>query len=121
MSKSKKLSFKQRLILLMGDEKPYAWCEKVGIKKGLFQYYWQKGNIPKYDNLLKIQQFTNCSLNWLVTGQGDQYSDSDEAILTACDKHISQIDLQITKLNKIIDRLSRYQVKLKKKSKILLH
>ena len=53
----------------MKDDKPYTWARKVGIEKGLFQYYWQKGKIPTYDNLLKIQGYTGCSLDWLLTGK----------------------------------------------------
>jgi hypothetical protein len=61
-------TFKDRLTLLIGAEKPYAWARKVGIEKGLFQYYWQKEKIPTYMNLIKIQKFTGCSLDWLLTG-----------------------------------------------------
>ncbi|MBI5815178.1 MAG: hypothetical protein HZB29_06165 [Nitrospinae bacterium] len=61
--------FKERLQLLMKGDKPYSWARKVGIDKGLFQYYWQKGKIPTYDNLIKIQTFTGCSLDWLLTGK----------------------------------------------------
>ncbi len=62
-------TFKDRLRILMKGEKPYSWTQKVGIEKGLFQYYWQKGRIPSYKNLLKIQQYSGCSLDWLVTGR----------------------------------------------------
>lgn len=62
-------TFKDRLKILMKGEKPYAWTQKVGIEKGLFQYYWQKERIPSYRNLLKIQQYSGCSLDWLVTGR----------------------------------------------------
>ncbi len=62
-------TFKDRLEVLMNGEKPYSWTQKVGIEKGLFQYYWQKERIPSHRNLLKIQQYTGCSLDWLVTGK----------------------------------------------------
>lgn len=62
-------TFKDRLKVLMRGEKPYAWTQKVGIEKGLFQYYWQKERIPSCRNLLKIQQYTGCSLDWLITGK----------------------------------------------------
>ncbi|VAX15565.1 hypothetical protein MNBD_NITROSPINAE01-1314 [hydrothermal vent metagenome] len=62
-------TFKDRLRLLMKGDKPYTWARKVGIEKGLFQYYWQKEKIPTYGNLLKIQDFTGCSLDWLLTGK----------------------------------------------------
>jgi len=64
-----KQSFKERLATLMKGERPYRWARKVGIEKGLFQYYWQKGNVPTFENLLKIQKFTGCSLDWLLTGR----------------------------------------------------
>ncbi|MBF0169652.1 MAG: hypothetical protein HQK87_00960 [Nitrospinae bacterium] len=64
-----KQTFRDRLQLLMKGERPYTWARKVGIEKGLFQYYWQKGKIPTFENLLKIQNFTGCSLDWLLTGR----------------------------------------------------
>jgi len=62
-------TFKDRLKILMQGDRPYTWSKKVGIEKGLFQYYWQKGKIPTYENLLKIQRFSGCSLDWLLTGR----------------------------------------------------
>ncbi len=53
----------------MNGERPYTWSKKVGIEKGLFQYYWQKGKIPTYENLLKVQRYSGCSLDWLLTGR----------------------------------------------------
>jgi len=53
----------------MNGERPYTWARKVGIEKGLFQYYWQKGKVPTYENLLKIKRHSGCSLDWLLTGK----------------------------------------------------
>ncbi|MGK7346588.1 MAG: hypothetical protein ACNS63_12355 [Candidatus Nitrospinota bacterium M3_3B_026] len=64
-----KQTFRDRLKLLMKGERPYTWARKVGIEKGLFQYYWQKGKIPTYENLIKIQNYSGCSLDWLLTGK----------------------------------------------------
>lgn len=72
-------TFKDRLKVLMKGEKPYAWTQKVGIEKGLFQYYWQKERIPSYRNLLKIQQYSGCSLDWLVTGKSVDMSRISES------------------------------------------
>lgn len=66
---AKTQTFKDRLVMLMNGDRPYTWSKKVGIEKGLFQYYWQKGKIPTYENLLKIQRFSGCSLDWLLTGE----------------------------------------------------
>ncbi|MBI4665761.1 MAG: hypothetical protein HY751_05040 [Nitrospinae bacterium] len=73
--------FRERLRLLMKGDKPYSWARKVGIEKGLFQYYWQKGRIPTYDNLLKIQEFTGCSLDWLLTGKAVDLDQIDGLML----------------------------------------
>jgi len=61
-------TFKDRLKALMKGERPYSFAGKIGIQRGLFQYYWQKGGIPTSENLLKIQRYTGCSLDWLLTG-----------------------------------------------------
>lgn len=71
-------TFKDRLKILMNGDKPYAWTQKVGIEKGLFQYYWQKERIPSYRNLLKIQQYSGCSLDWLLTGKSVDMNRVDE-------------------------------------------
>lgn len=62
-------TFKDRLKILMKNDRPYSWSKKVGIEKGLFQYYWQKEKIPTYENLLKIQRYSGCSLDWMLTGR----------------------------------------------------
>ena len=71
----KRQTFKDRLALLMKGEKPYTWARKVGIEKELFQYYWQKGNIPTYENLIKIHDYTGCSLDWLLMGKVIDFGD----------------------------------------------
>jgi len=62
-------TFKDRLKILMDGEPPYGWAKKARIYKGLFQYYWQSGKIPAADTLIKIQNYTGCSLDWLVNGE----------------------------------------------------
>lgn len=62
-------TFKDRLKILMGMKRPYTFARQCGIEKGLFQNYWQKGKIPTYENLLKLQRGTGCSIDWLLTGQ----------------------------------------------------
>jgi phage repressor protein C with HTH and peptisase S24 domain len=71
-------TFKDRLKILMQGDRPYTWSKKVGIEKGLFQYYWQKGKIPTYENLLKIQNFSGCSLDWLLTGRSVAFEKVDK-------------------------------------------
>ncbi len=69
-------NFKDRLKILMKDMRPYSFAQQVGIQRGLFQYYWKKDGIPTYENLLKIQRYTGCSLDWLLTGDMPTLDDS---------------------------------------------
>lgn len=100
-------SFKDRLKILMGDERPYAWCRKVKIEKGLFQYYWQKGKIPKYENLLKIRNYTGCSLDWLMTGEGDPFPDRIESVVNRMNDLLAQVDDQIDRMEGHLARLRK--------------
>ncbi|VAX22222.1 hypothetical protein MNBD_NITROSPINAE02-1495 [hydrothermal vent metagenome] len=100
-------SFKERLQFLIGENKPYSWCKKVGIEKGLFQYYWQKEKIPKYDNLIKIRNYSGCSLDWLMTGEGEPFPDRIEGMEHATDLLMKQVDSQIGKLEKQVTRLKK--------------
>ena len=104
---SKLKSFKERLQYLIGETKPYAWCKAVGIEKGLFQYYWQKEKIPKYENLIKIRNHTGCSLDWLMTGDGEPYPDRIEDMDSTTSALMSQINGQMDKLEKMVQRLRR--------------
>jgi hypothetical protein len=64
----------------MGGERPYSFGKKLGIEKGLFQYYWQKGGMPSSENLLKIQKGTGCSLDWLLTGRAPAVDEAIDSI-----------------------------------------
>jgi transcriptional regulator with XRE-family HTH domain len=75
-----KETFRDRLKLLMKGEKPYTWARKIGIEKGLFQYYWQKGKVPTYANLMKIQNYTGCSLDWLLMGKAVDFNQLEKAL-----------------------------------------
>jgi len=112
-----KKAFRERLKFLIGEAKPYSWCKKVGIEKGLFQYYWQMGNIPKYDNLLKIRAFTGCSLDWLLTGEGEPFPETAEGIEAEMNKlHALQME-QADRLWKLIQKFRSKSKGLKPKKK----
>lgn len=69
-----KQTFKDRLKILIGDQRPYTFSKKVGIEKGLFQYYWQKGKIPTYKQLEKLCDYTGCTMEWILTGKEVDFS-----------------------------------------------
>lgn len=109
--KGKLRNFRDRLRYLVGDEKPYSWCKKVNIEKGLFQYYWQRGNIPKSDNLIKIKAYTGCSIDWLLTGEGEAFPYRAEDVSSTLATIFSQIDAEIIRLEKFISRLKTIRKK----------
>jgi len=110
-------TFKERLQYLIGPTKPYAWCKHVGIEKGLFQYYWQKGKIPKYENLIKIRDFTNCSLDWLMSGEGEPYPDRIDNLEANAKAIIGQLDSHVDRLEKMINRLKKLKTEAEKLKK----
>ena len=75
-------TFRDRLMILMKGVKPYTWRKIVGIDKSHFQYCWQWGNIPNYITLLKIQEFTGCSLDWLLAGRKVAFDQIDDLPMT---------------------------------------
>lgn len=62
--------FKQRLELLIGAEKPYAWAARIGINKGSFTNMWYKGGVPRMATAQKIAASSGCRLPWLLHGEG---------------------------------------------------
>jgi len=101
----RKEGFRKRLEILVGKEKPYSWCKEAKIEKGLFQYYWQKGNTPSYKNLLKIHDHTGCSLDWLLTGKGEPFPNQMEIVQETAKQLIKKVDRAIYQLRKRKDKL----------------
>ncbi|OHX12299.1 LexA family transcriptional regulator [Chromobacterium sphagni] len=62
--------FRQRLELLIGAEKPYAWAARMGINKGSFTNMWYKGGVPRTATAEKIACSSGCRLEWLLYGEG---------------------------------------------------
>ncbi|WP_158253624.1 S24 family peptidase [Chromobacterium alticapitis] len=62
--------FKQRLEVLIGAEKPYAWAARMGINKGSFTNMWYKGGVPRLATAQKIAASSGCRLPWLLHGEG---------------------------------------------------
>lgn len=74
VTQSSKRHFRDRLKILMGKERPYTFAKKVGIEKGLFQYYWQKGKIPTYKQIEKLCDYSGCTMEWILTGKEVDFS-----------------------------------------------
>ena len=63
--------FHGRLVLLIGQDKPFSWSDRIGISKGAFSRVWNEGTIPGPVHLKRIAEKTGVSIDWLLTGEGD--------------------------------------------------
>ena len=82
--------FKERIQLLIGEEKPYPWADRIGLTPGVFNRMWKEGTVPKADSLVLISNATGVSIDWLITGEGlkkkGQLSDGSSVIYDNCGK-----------------------------------
>ena len=60
-------------ILFGYEAKPTQIANQLDIPLTTLNTYWYSDKMPKSEMLLKIKQVTNCSIDWLLTGQGEPY------------------------------------------------
>lgn len=79
--KSDKLStFGQRLLEAFGDDVPKGKiAEVLGVKASAVSNYLQD-RIPDADKLQAVSDFTNCSIHWLITGEGEKFLNSEKKV-----------------------------------------
>jgi hypothetical protein len=58
---------KNQILKSIGNDDPFAWAKKHGIKKGAMETILS-GNIPELPDLLKISRALNTALDELLTG-----------------------------------------------------
>lgn len=75
-----KTPFVERLSLLIGDEGPYAWANRVGIPRSAFWRIWTDSAIPRKKTLLRIQEATGASPDWLLHGLGEPPPDVQQRL-----------------------------------------
>ncbi|MBA8737020.1 S24 family peptidase [Chromobacterium violaceum] len=71
--------FRQRLELLIGSEKPYAWAARNGLNKGSFTNMWYKGGVPRIGTAQKIAANSGCRVEWLLYGEGPMQDECAQA------------------------------------------
>lgn len=89
-------TFKDRLeFLFKFNDSPTKIAKLLEIPLTTFNTYWYSNKIPKVETLLKIKQVTNCSIDWLLTGQGEPYllSDNHQQAISLTAKNAQAIDL----------------------------
>jgi len=63
------LTFAERLLRLIGEEKPFSWAAKNDIAKSSIHNVLKFGRPPGPDQLVKISRATGMSIEWLLTGK----------------------------------------------------
>ena len=58
-----------------------------------FSRIWHEGGLPKAETLKKIKQLKGCSIDWLLTGEGEPFSDHPAPITHALDTLGNPVDL----------------------------
>ena len=79
-------TFKDRLAFLWKDEARQAKiAADIDMTIAGFSRIWNEGGLPKSETLKKIKQLKGCSIDWLLTGEGSPFPDSEAPKATATD------------------------------------
>ena len=80
-------TFKERLIFLWQHEAKQAKiAADIGMTIAGFSRIWNEEGLPKAENLKKIKQLKGCSIDWLLTGEGEPFPAAmTSAATTVCD------------------------------------
>ncbi len=104
-------NFANRLSQLIGGQSVSGFARKVGVSEALIRKYL-KGSEPSLAKANQIAIAANCSLEWLATGCGYQYRQSEvvdmEALSTAIgivnsvSDAVVAIDIEVENLKPVI-------------------
>lgn len=75
-----KMSLKNRLKQLIGEEKPHAWATKVGIPASTFSRIWNNDGELSQKYLSLTSEKTGVSIDWLLTGEGPMMRDQGGSV-----------------------------------------
>lgn len=80
-------TFKERLIFLWQHEAKQAKiAADIGMTIAGFSRIWNEEGLPKAETLKKIKQLKGCSIDWLLTGEGEPFPTAmASAATTVCD------------------------------------
>lgn len=71
--------FSDRLLMLIGDAKPYSWAAKHGMARASMFNVLNNNGLPSANQLIKISESTGVSTDWLLTGKGPKYKNEKTA------------------------------------------
>ena len=87
-------TFKDRLAFLWKDEARQAKiAADIDMTIAGFSRIWNEGGLPKSEALKKIKQLKGCSIDWLLTGEGSPFPDSEAPKATATDTLGNPVDI----------------------------
>ena len=87
-------TFKDRLTFLWKDEARQAKiAADIDMTIAGFSRIWNEGGLPKSETLKKIKQLKGCSIDWLLTGEGSPFPDSEAPKATATDTLGNPVDI----------------------------
>lgn len=87
-------TFKDRLAFLWKDEARQAKiATDIDMTIAGFSRIWNEGGLPKSETLKKIKQLKGCSIDWLLTGEGSPFPDSEAPKATATDTLGNPVDI----------------------------
>ena len=87
-------TFKDRLAFLWKDEARQAKiATDIDMTIAGFSRIWNEGGLPKSETLKKIKQLKGCSIDWLLTGEGSPFPDSETPKATATDTLGNPVDI----------------------------
>ncbi|MDF7676258.1 helix-turn-helix transcriptional regulator [Neisseriaceae bacterium ESL0693] len=66
-------TFKERLAWLWQGERQAKIAADIDMTMAGFSRIWHEGGLPKAETLKKIKQLKNCSIDWLLTGEGEPF------------------------------------------------
>ncbi len=70
-------TLKERLIFLWQDQAKQATIAKeIGMTIAGFGRIWNNNGLPKAEVLKKIKELKGCSIDWLLTGEGEPFPDA---------------------------------------------
>ncbi|WP_312265974.1 helix-turn-helix transcriptional regulator [Neisseria sp.] len=73
-------TLKDRLIFLWKDQVKQATIAKeIGMTIAGFGRIWNNNGLPKAEVLKKIKELKGCSIDWLLTGEGEPFPDAPGA------------------------------------------
>lgn len=87
-------TFKDRLAFLWKDEARQAKiAADIDMTIAGFSRIWNEAGLPKSETLKKIKQLKGCSIDWLLTGEGSPFPDSEAPKATATDTLGNPVDI----------------------------